>query len=328
MEPVSALFAVVNLLAVADNLYDGVHLMPRVVQDPKVDWYFVRLITEKARFAEWKRRMGMEKDEDVETLISKLPEDAKMSLPTILAPMQKYVEVAEGLFVKYDITSRNTVESHRSFKERLWRVDLLTMGQQQLNEILDSLENCNDGLLTIAPPGPGYYVSLAGNDQVLERSDETGDLGLDLLERPQPPQSTSQSFSPPMNDRLAETTPENIGTSALNPPVQERSEKVFPSTIELLHSTCHRVLRSIVVQYPAHKEKFEGTGDRLAIWGTGLFRGKVSIDRALNQKSKGISMLRNNISGILADIAVILRERFPVRFQLLEGVHILQSTIH
>ncbi|CAF9910035.1 hypothetical protein IMSHALPRED_008535 [Imshaugia aleurites] len=327
MEPVSALFAAVNLLAVTDNLYDGVHLMPRVVQDPKIDRYFVRLITEKARFAEWKRRMGMEKDEDVETLISKLPEDAKMSLPTILAPMQKYVGVAEGLFVKYGITSRDTVESHRSFKERLWRVDLLTMGQQQLNEILDSLENCNDGLLTIAPPA-GYYFSLTGNDQVLERSDGTECLGLDILERPQPPQSTSQSFSPPTNDRLAETAPENIGTSALNPPVQERSGKAFHSTIELLHSTCHRVLRSIVVQYPAHKEKFEGTGDRLAIWGTGLFRGKVSIDRALNQKSKGISMLRNNISGILADIAVILRERFPVRFQLPEGVHILQSTIH
>lgn len=65
-----------------DNVYRGVNLLRNTIQDPKVDGLFVRLITEKARYAEWKRRMGVESKQDVKALISKLPADAKRSLPT------------------------------------------------------------------------------------------------------------------------------------------------------------------------------------------------------------------------------------------------------
>lgn len=77
MDPLSTLLVVANILAVVDNLYRGVQFVRRAAQDPKVDGFYVRLITEKARYAEWKRRMGIETDDDVETLISKLPEEAQ-----------------------------------------------------------------------------------------------------------------------------------------------------------------------------------------------------------------------------------------------------------
>ena len=72
----------------------------------------------------------------------------------------------------------------------------------------------------------------------------------------------------------------------------------------------------MVVQYPSIKEIFQGIGDRLEIWGTGLFQGQVSIDQALNRSSRAIDLLRNNIAGIPADVAVILRTRFPICFNL------------
>lgn len=251
--------------------------------------------------------MGIENDEDVKTLISKLPEDAKQSLPMILAPMQKYVKESERLFEKYGIVSPDLGDRRMTLKDKGRRVNFLMDGQRELDEIMDTLKNCNDGLLTIAPPAPGYYVSLAGNDQLLERSDEAEFPGLDSLRRPQVPQSTSQSLSPSINDGRSETGPLNVRTPALKDPVHKTTKKVFHPVIELLHSTCLRILRSMAVQYPTHRETFQSTGDRLEIWGTGLFQGQVSIDQALNKKSKALGLLRNNIAGTLADIAVILR---------------------
>lgn len=234
--------------------------------------------------------------------------------------MQKYVKIAEQLFVKYGIASPDTTDTHRTFRDRLRRVDLLMDGQRQLDDILSTLKNCNDGLLTIAPPAPGYYVSLAGNDPILETSNEAQYLGEEALRRPQAPQSASQSSSLPMNDRRAETAPQTVSIPSLDPSVQEVAKKAFHPVIELLYSTCVRVLRSTVLQYPSHKETFQGVGDRLEIWGTGLFQGQVSIDQALDQKSKVMKMLKNNIAGILADVSVILRERLHICFPASNGV--------
>ena len=316
MDPLSAILVVANLLAVVDNLYRGIKFVRRAAQDPKVDGFYVRLITEKARYAEWKRRMGIETSDDIETLISKLPEDAQRSFPLILAPMQKYVKEAQKLFVRYGIATPELADSHQNFRAKLRRIDLLMDGHRHLNDLLDTLKNCNDGLLTIAPPPPGYHVSLAGNDPTLV-GHEAQYTGLDALQRPQPPQSTSNpELSLPSGDRRAETTPQNSSTSIIKTPAQESAKKVFHPVIELLHSTCLRVLRSMVVQYPNFKDIFQGIGDRLEIWGTGLFQGQVSIDQALNRSSRAIDLLRNNIAGILADVAVILRTRFPICFDL------------
>ena len=184
MDPISAVLTVANLLAVVDNLYGGVIFARPATREPKLNRFYVRLITEKARFAERKRRMGIETSDDVESLISKLPGDAQRSIPLILAPMQKYVKLSEQLFVKYGIAPPNVVDSHRNFRDKLRRIDLLMDGQPDLYEILDRLKNCNDELLTIAPPPPGYYVSLAENDMTLELLDEAQDTGLDAPWRP------------------------------------------------------------------------------------------------------------------------------------------------
>ena len=57
-----------------------------------------------------------------------------------------------------------------------------------------------------------------------------------------------------------------------------------------------------------HKPVFQNVGDRLQIWGTGLFRGQISIDQAFDQKSKAVTLLRSNIAGTLTDMAVVLRK--------------------
>ena len=174
----------------------------------------------------------------------------------------------------------------------------------------------------ITPPHPGYHVSLAGNDVALETVDEAQYTALHAPQRPQSPQSTLQYFPSPMNDRPPETTPQNTSTSTIKNPAQESTKKVSHPVIELLYSTCLRVLRSMVVQYPNSRGTFQDIGDRLEIWGTGLFQGQVSIDQALNQPSRAIHLLRDNIAGILADVAVILRKRFPLCFDYGGLIHL------
>ena len=319
MDHPAGILLAANLVAVTDKFYRSVGNIERAAHDPKEHGFYVRLLTEKARYADWKRRMGIETSHDAKTLISKLPEDAQRSFPLILAPMQKYVKESEQLFVKYGIAPPDAADTHRNFKAKLRRIGFLMNGHRQLNDLLDTLKNCNDGLLTIAPPPSGHHVILAGNDPTVV-DPEAQYTGLDAAQRPQrpqPPQSTSNpEISVPSSDRRAEPTPQMSRTSTTNTPAQESSEKAFHPVIELLHSTCLRVLRSIVMQYPNFKETFQSIGDRLAIWGTGLFQGQVSIDQALNRSSRAIDLLRNNIAGILADIAVILRRRSPVGFNL------------
>lgn len=200
--------------------------------------------------------MGIETDDDVKTLISKLPEDAQRSFPMILALMHKYVKKSEQLFVKYGIVPPDTADSHRNFRAKLRRINLLMDGHRQLNDLLDTLKNYNDGLLTIAPPPPGYHVSLAGNDPTLA-GHEAQYTALDAPQRLQPPQSTSNpELSLPSRDRRAEITPQNASTSTIKNQAQESTKKDFHPVLELRHSTCLRVLRSMVVQYLSFKETF------------------------------------------------------------------------
>jgi hypothetical protein len=73
MDPASAIVAVVNLLVFVDNVYRGVNVVLKSAEDPRADALYARLITEKARYAEWKRRMGVETREDAETLMENFP---------------------------------------------------------------------------------------------------------------------------------------------------------------------------------------------------------------------------------------------------------------
>ena len=307
MDPLSVALVAANLLAVVDSIYRGIKLVRSIAQNPKSDGLYIRLITEKARFAEWKRRMNIESAEDMANLMQKLPANARESLDIILLPMVKYMKEAETLFKKYGINTPDPLDRKRSFSDKLKRIDLLMDGQRQLDDLLNTLKNCNDGLLTIAPPAPGYYVSLAGNDQILETSQDAQSSGLEALQRPQSLQSASQSLSTPR--QTGEPAAQRRTTAVSHesvPPEPSPAAKVFHPVIELLYSTCLSVLLGIAIRYPAQKTSFQNIANRLNIWGTGMFRGQVSLDQVLDQRSDAVILLKLNISGTLADIAVIL----------------------
>ena len=253
--------------------------------------------------------MAIETSDDLKILLSKLPEDARRSLPMILAPMQKYGDLSEKLFRKYGIGPENKTDTKRTFKDHVRRVDLLVDGQRQLDQVLDTLKSCNDGLLTIAPPAPGYYVSLAGNDQILETSEELRYPTLGVSQREQPSSDTSQNVASLANRNSAGLTSHNDGGQSN---LEEPTRRVFRPMIELLYSTCLGIIRLVQKQYPSHRMAFQPIGDRLAIWGSGLFNGQVTLDQALDAKSAARKLLRKNIAGTLADIAIILSESVRV----------------
>jgi hypothetical protein len=281
MDHLPSIRSAAKFLAVVDNVYRGNEFERMVSQDPESDEQYVRLITEKARFAEWKRRMNVKDSDNLEDLMRKLLANARESLRIILRPMEKYMKEAETSFKKYD-------------------------EQRQLDDLLSTLKNCNDGLLTIAPPAPGYYVSLAGNHQILETSQGAQDSGLDDFYRPQLLQSASQPLATPRQSGETAAQRRVIAASEAAVPEASPAVKVFHPVIELLYSTCLSVLDGIAVQYPAHKSIFKDITHRLSVWGSGLFLGKVSLDQMLDQRSDAVILLKKNISGTLADVAIIL----------------------
>ena len=300
-EAIIAVGLVANLLAVTDNLYRGLRFVQHISEDPKVDGLFIRLVTEKARYAEWKRRMGIEKDEDIDALLPKLPDEAAKNLPMILSPMARYTKLSDRLFKKYGIKAPNAEESQKTLRDKMRLVNFFIDGQRQLDEVLDTLKSCNDGLFTIAPPAPGYWVSR--DDPILETSGDSEEEEFDTLLRRQPLVNVSQVPSTPSTDSLAELPPPH----AFQQP-GEPKRKVYRPMIELLHSTCLGAIRAIERQHPAQNSAFQLIGDQLSLWGSGLFHGQVSIDQVLGQASSARNLLRTNIAGILADIAILMGE--------------------
>lgn len=258
--------------------------------------------------------MAIETEQDLQVLLSKLPEDARRNLPMILAPMQKYGDLSERLLEKYGIGPPNAGPIKRNFNGKLRRIDLMVDGHRQLDQVLDTLKSCNDGLLTIAPPAPGYYVSVTGDDQILETSDEPQHSILGSSQREQASSHTSEDAASPVIGRGAELTSHNGGAQSN---LQGSAKRVFRPMIELLHSTCLRVIRLIGKQYQDHEIVCHAIGDRLAVWGSGLFNGQLSIDQALSSKSSARQLLRQNIAGTLADIAIILSKSLRVSVWIL-----------
>ena len=97
--------------------------------------------------------------DDARELLAKLPEDAGKCLMIILRPLEKYMKESEDLFTKYAVGKPGKTEEHRSFRNRLKRIDLRIDGKRELNKLPDTLKSCNDALLTVAPPPPVYSVS-------------------------------------------------------------------------------------------------------------------------------------------------------------------------
>ncbi len=57
MDSLTIVASVIDILNFMDNIYRDVIFVLELAQDPKIDRLYVRLLTEKARFAEWKRNM-------------------------------------------------------------------------------------------------------------------------------------------------------------------------------------------------------------------------------------------------------------------------------
>lgn len=72
-----------NLLAITEKLYRVVQVVRRG-QDPMRDDLYIRLNVEKARYAEWKKRMGIDTIEDAKRLMGKLTPETRVSLTEIL----------------------------------------------------------------------------------------------------------------------------------------------------------------------------------------------------------------------------------------------------
>lgn len=301
MEPPSVITLMANFVSLTDNLYRGVRFIRRSYVDPRTDGLYVRLITEQARYAEWKRRMGIEKLEDITALLGKIPENARESLKIILAPMGKYLRESEELFKKYGFEN---FDGPPRLKDKLKCIDFLNHGEWELTNLLNTLKHCNDGLLTIAPPAPGYHVSLPNNDLILEMSQPTQQS--QNREHSQFRQTRSRSQHAQLSHPIGQKQISPICDDIASKQNDSRGAKVFYPVIELLYSTSLGVLRVAAVRYPIHKPSLEGALYRLSLWGSGMFQGLITIDQALNQKSGSVELLRNNIAGALAEIAITL----------------------
>lgn len=318
MEPISVLFLAANFIAVGDNIYRAARLVNRSFKDPRADGLYVRLITEQARYAEWNRRMGIEKPEDVTSLLGNIPEGARESLLIILEPMGKYLIESEKLFKKYGIEKPGKFHQRFTLHDKLRRVNFLMDGERELTDLLNTLKHCNDGLLTIAPPAPGYYVSLSSNDPILETSQATQQL--QNREHSQSRQIRSRLQRSPVSHTTVQDQTSPIWADIASKQKDSKSAKVFRPAIELLYSTSLDVLRTAAVQYPAEKPSFEGVLYRLSLWGSGMFQGLTTVDQALNQESDSANLLRNNIAETLAEISITLGQ-FHHCYQLSLGSH-------
>jgi len=167
MDPLTVGLVLFNALAFTEKFYCGLQVVRRG-QDPTSDDLYIRLIVEKARYAEWKKRMGIDTIEDAKKLMGKLTPETRVSLTEILTPMQRYTEKTDKMFARYNIHSL-TPPTPLTPKQLLQRVDFAIDGQRRLNELLNVLKSCNDGLVQIVPPAPAYHDPRS--DQILSSSD-------------------------------------------------------------------------------------------------------------------------------------------------------------
>ena len=330
MDPLSTIILAANLLSAVDNIVRVINVAREVGQDANADALYVRSITEKARFAEWKRRMGVETDKDAKALTSRLPEHARNSLLSILRPMAKHMDKVDQLFEKYGVTDPAIADptiapGRKNIKQTLKRLDLRVDGARRLTDLLDTLEVCNNGLTTIAPPAPGYYVS--GNDQILDAS-PLNDLNESRSRQRLLEQRTEASsvFDVPSVDPSA-TREDSTGAPSISSDLNEGC--TFRPLMQLLYSTCRRAMKQIVFDHPNYKVEFQPVSDRLDIWATGLFTGEITIDQLLDGRKSPVAILRENILGILVDIVVTLGKHFEtiaffVQFRL---IHTIEETL-
>ena len=303
MDPFTLVVSIANLIALTDNLYRGVKYFREAFNDPRADDLYVRLLTERARFAEWKNKMGIESGGDLDKLFEKLSDSNQEALSAMLRPLVKYTRYAEEIADRYAVGRFHERGEKLLFKDRLRRLNFRFQGADELAQMLQTLKSCNDGLLTIAPPPPGYYSSLQNNDAVIIQSESDP--------------VTSLRRIPPLRSEVTSQNEQTTAGASQNASNQFSKSKsmVYRPLIDLLYSTCMDSLKTLVLRFPGQRTRFEAIGDRLSTWGSGLFRFRVTIDQALNRRSEAVSMLRNNVCGTLVDFLLVLGEFFLHRAQ-------------
>lgn len=291
MDGLSIVLALANLIALTDNIYRGVKFIREGLSDPGADDLYVRLLTEKARFAEWKNRMGIDSTEDLNKLLEKLSADNQKALLAMLRPLLKHSRTAQDLADEYALGSTPSQHGSATIREKMKRLNFRFHGADQLSALLQTLKSCNDGLITIAPPPPGYYVNA---DPIIA----TGDSISVAASQNTIPVSSRISTQ---NIRASTVIGDNTSDQGVG-----QDGRVFRPLIELLHSTCMDALRNLIIRFPTLRKHLEGIGDRLALWGSGLFQSQITIDQAVNDRSNASALLKDNICGTLADIVLIL----------------------
>lgn len=288
MDAVTGILALVNLLLFTDKFFRGVKIVRRG-QDLMSDDLYIRLIVEKARYAEWKNRMGINTIGDAQKLMGKLTIETRFSLMEILSSMQRYTEETEKYSVRYNLDSL-TPPSPLNTSERLSpRINFAPDDQRKLNELLNVLKSCNDGLVQIVPPAPAYYEQ--GSYPIPSASDL----------------STRAQYSEIQTQLLS-----SLPSSAVNPEYTQgsshptRDELENRPMLQLMHSRCIHCLRTITDQFPKYTLDLGHAADQLSLWASGMFTGRITLDQVLRGNSTPKKLFGDQIIGTLVDIATYL----------------------
>ncbi|KAI9718538.1 MAG: hypothetical protein M1812_003989 [Candelaria pacifica] len=288
-------FVAANLAAVSGRLATSIKIV-KGWDDSSGAAIRVRLITERARFKEWLRRMGLDQhDVDYRALKSQLPQSAQNDVLEILKGLHQWLESAEQLQARFGIQTLSGTVGSRDKKPMYMRLQWALSGHEKLRDLVDTLHALNNGLETIAPPPPGYFVHPT----------------LELHTAPNPGGTTQQSSSSEQSIALSHSAITGHGEVGSSNRC-DQDDRFIPSmlfhpTIEFSYTRC---LECISIALP----RLDGSANtsasiallRLKLWGSSLFHGSTTLDQLLNPRTRDSTLLRDFIVGTLADIAVTL----------------------
>ena len=312
---------------IVDEFYDTVddlNALRKAAEYANAKELIIPFSTEAARYAEWKARMKIRDYKDFRKLVIKLPRsDGERLLGILESVLEQMREIiGSNLFSKLPALIGKQTDKLWPFNS--WRVSENAAGpvgtpmkqKRLLIKTCKVLKECNDGLLGITPPPPGYFVKAINNESQLDvrPSQMAQSLGLEVLQGPHFPVIEELSRTINQTSRPISAPASNDGQAMVE--VSTNKGKVelpdddvgFRPMVELLYSTCLRVLRSISSTYPSCRHHFRDIADRLSLWGSGLFYGRCSLDQALDQRSSAVILLKENLAGTLADVAAIERK--------------------
>ncbi|KAN0066864.1 hypothetical protein V8E54_015036 [Elaphomyces granulatus] len=275
MEPIEVISSIIVLTDVAIKATNIARLV-RNTKDPQTDAIVARFYTEQAKLEEWQRRMHISTTADLVRVASQLDSKPQTKMIRIYIDLQIWMQKADAMLKGFGLDPES-VSRNQSFRSYCQRLKWTIVGLQELDGLLMTLHHLNEGLSTITPPPPGYYIS---------RNMETTGAGVTS------PQSNVSGSSPPRTDgtQLQSSVPAEIG--------EERG--TFQPTIRALFHSCLQTLR--LLSSKGDEKGWARTINELQLWGTGLFEDPLPLDNLLSLKR--LEALRSHILGILADIGV------------------------